>query len=343
MSLTALALALGAGALHATWNLILKGASDRLLVAAWGLLAGAAIFSPALIAAWPVPASVWPFACASATVLLGYYACLARAYERGDFSLVYPVARGAAPALLTLWAALFLGERPSALGLAGIATILAGLAVVGGAPLWLAADAAQAKGGGSRLRALRFHARGAGVAFLVALLVSVYTAVDAAGVRHWSPLPYLVLVFALSGSVLVPLLALREMRAGRGAVAVEPGRGVGAEPSSAAGTEPGRAAGAEPGRAAGAEPGREGRSRALHVLRTDWLRIVAVAAMTLGAYALVLEAFRIAPVSYAGAVRESGVVFGALAGWLLLGERFGKVRAAGATLVFAGIALLAVR
>ena len=325
MSFTALALALGAGALHATWNLILKGASDRLLVAAWALLAGAAIFSPALLAAWPVPASVWPFACASATVLLGYYACLARAYERGDFSLVYPVARGAAPALLTLWAALFLGERPSALGLAGIATILAGLAVVGGAPLWLAADAAQAKGGGSRLRALRFHARGAGVAFLVALLVSVYTAVDAAGVRHWSPLPYLVLVFALAGSVLVPLLALRDMLAGRG------------------GAEPGHAAGAQPSRAAGPEPGREGRSRALHVLRTDWLRIVAVAAMTLGAYALVLEAFRIAPVSYAGAVRESGVVFGALAGWLLLGERFGKVRAAGATLVFAGIALLAAR
>ena len=328
MSLTALALALGAGALHATWNLILKGASDRLLVAAWGLLAGAAIFSPALIAAWPVPASVWPFACASATVLLGYYACLAAAYERGDFSLVYPVARGAAPALLTLWAALFLGERPSALGLAGIATILAGLAVVGGAPLWLAADAAQAKDGGSRLRALRLHARGAGVALLVALLVSVYTAVDAAGVRHWSPLPYLVLVFALSGSVLVPLLALRERLGGR--TAAKPGR--------TAGPEPGRAAGPEPGRG-----GRERRSRALHVLRTDWLRIVAVAAMTLGAYALVLEAFRIAPVSYAGAVRESGVVFGALAGWLLLGERFGKVRAAGATLVFAGIALLAAR
>lgn len=304
MSPTALALALGAGFLHAAWNLILKGAPDRLLVAAWGLLAGAAIFSPALIAAWPVPASVWPFACASATVLLGYYACLARAYERGDFSLVYPVARGAAPALLTLWAALFLGERPSAPGLLGIATILAGLVVAGGAPLWLAADAGQARHGGSRLRALRFHARGAGAAFLVALLVSVYTAVDAAGVRRWSPLPYLVLVFALSGSVLVPLLALREVLARRGG---------------------------------------DGRGRVLHVLRTDWLRIVAVAAMTLGAYALVLEAFRIAPVSYAGAVRESGVVFGALAGWLLLGERFGRVRAAGATLVFAGIALLAAR
>lgn len=314
MSLTALALALGAGFLHAAWNLILKGAPDRLLVAAWGLLAGAAIFSPALIGAWPVPASVWPFACASATVLLGYYACLARAYERGDFSLVYPVARGAAPALLTLWAALFLAERPSALGLLGIAVILLGLAVVGGAPLWLAAGAARAKDGGSRLQALRSHAHGAGAAFLVALLVSVYTAVDAAGVRRWSPLPYLVLVFALSGSALVPLLALREALARR------------------------RAAVAEPDREARAAP-----SRALHVLRNDAPRIVAVAVMTLGAYALVLQAFRIAPVGYVGAARESGVVFGALAGWLLLGERFGKVRAAGAALVFAGIALLAVR
>lgn len=307
MSLTALALALGAGVLHAAWNLILKGAPDRLLVAAWGLLAGAAIFSPALIAAWPVPASVWPFACASATVLLGYYACLARAYERGDFSLVYPVARGAAPGLLTLWAVLFLGERPSALGLLGIAVILLGLTVVGGAPLLLAADA------GSRLQALRSHAQGAGAAFLVALLVSVYTAVDAAGVRRWSPLPYLVLVFALSGSVLTPLLALREALARRRAVA-QPAR-EGCEASEAP-------------------------NRLLHVLRGDGLRIVAVAVMTLGAYALVLQAFRIAPVGYAGAARESGVVFGALAGWLLLGERFGKVRAAGATLVFAGVALL---
>lgn len=298
MSLTALALVLGAGLLHATWNLILKGANERLLVAAWGLLAGAIVFSPALIAAWPVPRATWPFACASATTLLAYYACLARAYEQGDFSLVYPVARGVAPALLALWAALFLGERPSALGVLGIATVLLGLVVLGAAPLWRAAEPGGAAPWHSRLRALRSHARGAGAAFLVAFLVSVYTAIDAAGVRHWAPLPYLVLVFALSGSALVPLLAL----------ALPPGR----------------------------------RNTVLRVLRTDLPRIVVIAVMTLAAYSLVLTAFRIAPVSYAGAARESGIVFGALAGWLLLGERFGAVRTAGAALVFAGIALLAV-
>ena len=325
MPLTALALVLGAGLLHAAWNLILKGAKERLLVAAWGLLAGAAVFSPVLIAAWPVPRAAWPFACASATVLLAYYACLARAYERGDFSLVYPVARGVAPALLALWAALFLGERPSAMGVLGIATVLMGLVVLGGAPLWqlagsgppaaplrsLRALRSRLRALRSRLRTLRSHAQGAGAAFLVALLVSVYTAIDAAGVRHWAPLPYLVLVFALSGSALVPLLALREALASRAAA-----------------------------RRTGHRPAR-GASTVVHVLRTDFPRILAIAVMTLAAYSLVLAAFQIAPVSYAGAARESGIVFGALAGWLLLGERFGAVRTAGAVLVFAGIGLLA--
>lgn len=299
MSATALALVLGAGVLHASWNLLLKRTEDRLLVAAWGLLAGAAVFSPVLAASWPPPARIWPYAAGSALVLLAYYACLARAYERGDFSLVYPVARGTAPAMLALWAVLFLGERPSPLGLLGIATILAGLVVLGGAPLWSAAG--RRRDGVSRWVALRAHGSGAGAAFLVAFLVSSYSAIDGAAVRHWSPLPYLVLVFALSGSALVPLLALREARARRG-----PGPGA-----------------------------------VLRVLRTDFPRIAAIAVMTLAAYSLVLTAFQIAPVSYAGAARESGIVFGALAGWLLLGERFGAVRTAGAVLVFAGIGLLA--
>lgn len=299
MSTTALLLVLGAGLLHASWNLLFKQTEDRLLVAAWGLLVGAAVFSPALAASWPPPVRVWPYAAGSALVLLAYYAFLARAYERGDFSLVYPVARGTAPAMLVLWAALFLGERPSPLGLLGIATILAGLVVLGGAPLW--SVAVRRRGRASRWAAVRSHASGAGAAFLVAFLVSAYSAIDGAAVRHWSPLPYLVLVFALSGSALVPWLALREARARRG----------------------------------------PGPSAVLRVLRAAFPRVAAIAVMTLGAYSLVLTAFQIAPVSYVGAARESGIVFGALAGWLLLGERFGAVRAAGAALVFAGIGLLA--
>ena len=340
MSLSALALLLGAGALHAGWNLILKRTSERLLVSAWALLAGALAFTPLVVRFWPPPAGVWPLVIASCAVYLVYYTGLSRAYGRGDFSLIYPVARGAAPAMLTLWAVLFLGERPSPMGLLGITTILCGLVVLGGAPMWLRARpaagtvprAAGDAGGDpadtgtdpdivhadpdvadagsdidhadphrphntmrpSRRRALRRHGRGSGLALVVALCISVYTALDGAAVRLWQPIPYVVLVFGLSGFGLLCLLAPRE------------------------------------------------RGKVFSVWRTHSVPVAAIAVMMLGAYAMVLSSFRIAPISYAGAGREVGIVFGALAGWLFLGERFGGVRTVGAVLVFAGVGLLTV-
>ena len=286
--ISALALVLAAGILHASWNLILKRSSERLIVAAWAMLLGAVVFVPALVPAWPPPAAVWPFVGASAVVYVAYYACLARAYGDGDFSLIYPIARGTAPAMLALWAVLFLGERPSLGGVLGIITILCGLIVLGGAPLW-------SREGGvmDRWHTLRAHARGSGSAFLVAFFISVYSTLDGAAVRQWLPVPYLVLVFGLSGSAFVGMLATRDGK------------------------------------------------RVLRVLRTHFRPIVMIAVMTFAAYALVLRAFQIAPISYAGAAREVGIVFGALAGWLLLGERFGRIRSVGAVLVFAGIGLLA--
>jgi len=52
--------------------------------------------------------------------------------------------------------------------------------------------------------------------------------------------------------------------------------------------------------------------------------------------------FSRARVSYAGAVREVSIVFAALAGWWLLGERFGPLRTAGSVLIFVGILLITV-
>ena len=305
---TALVLVLAAGLLHASWNLVLKRSTERVPVAAWAMLLGAVAFVPTLVPAWPPPAGVWPLVGASAVVYVAYYGCLARAYGDGDFSLVYPIARGTAPAMLALWAALFLGERPSPGGVLGIATILCGLIVLGGAPLWsrlassragdgkgVRADADSAIGtpAGHRWHRLRAHGRGSGSAFLVAFFISVYSTLDGAAVRQWLPMPYLVLVFGLSGLAFVGILLARDGK------------------------------------------------RVLRVLRTHFRPIAMIAVMTLVAYALVLRAFQIAPISYAGAAREVGIVFGALAGWLLLGERFGRIRTIGAVLVFAGIGLLA--
>ncbi len=65
------------------------------------------------------------FMVGSAALHIGYYGALQRAYASGDLSVVYPLARGTGPVLSVAAAIVFLGERPSALGLAGGGLIVA--------------------------------------------------------------------------------------------------------------------------------------------------------------------------------------------------------------------------
>jgi drug/metabolite transporter (DMT)-like permease len=272
-----------AALLHAGWNLVLKRAGDRLVVTWWALVVGSALAAPLLLVREPIPAAVWPYALVSAAVEAAYFALLALAYDQGDFSLVYPVARGAAPLLLAVWAVLFLGETPSAGGAAGLLVLALGLAVVGGSGLL---------GGGGLRTASRVSVA---MALTVALCISLYSAIDGAAVRRADPLSYTVVVFALSALVELPLVLWRP-----------------------------------------------GFRSVASTLRLRWPAIALIGALTLASYALVLSAYAVAPVTYGGAIRELSIVFGALAGWLWLGERFGALRVAGAAVMVAGIALIAV-
>ena len=58
------------------------------------------------------------------------------------------------------------------------------------------------------------------------------------------------------------------------------------------------------------------------------------------AYLMAVTAYSLGPVSYAGAVREVSVVFGAFAGWQFLGEKMGGMRVLGAMIIFAGILII---
>ena len=89
---------------------MVKNSGDRLLMLASirvvGLLAGLAV------AAWvPFPsAESIPFLLAAAAVHYLYYALMLNAYRVGDMSQVYPIARGIAPLLVALLAAVLAGE-----------------------------------------------------------------------------------------------------------------------------------------------------------------------------------------------------------------------------------------
>ncbi len=75
-------------------------------------------------------------------------------------------------------------------------------------------------------------------------------------------------------------------------------------------------------------------------LRGDWRRVSAGGLASVLAYSMVLAGVRLAPVGYVASLRESSVVVGAAAGWLLLHERLGRARLASALVVAAGLVLL---
>jgi hypothetical protein len=92
------------------WNFIVKLIEEKHVFTWWALVVGTVPYLPLLVQSLPIPTSIWPYAMASALVEAAYFITLIHAYDRGDFLLVYPIARGAAPALLTMWATVFLGE-----------------------------------------------------------------------------------------------------------------------------------------------------------------------------------------------------------------------------------------
>lgn len=194
MRLSALALVIVAAALHATWHLLVKRTEQRQLFTGWVLAVAAVLYSPILLFFVPVVRTVWPYAVISAIVQGTYFILLVRAYERSDLSFAYPIARGSAPALLTLWAILFLGERLTLIGLLGIGCLLIGLMVVGlGFPL----------GRGPKIKT---DGRAIGIALGVALCISIYSAIDGKVVRFTPVLPYWAFVHVLTGVFVTPFI-----------------------------------------------------------------------------------------------------------------------------------------
>lgn len=198
--------ALMAALWHATWNAVLKGGHDRLADASLlFLFAGTlGLVSTALFPA--IDPSAWFWVVITSLLHVPYIYFLARAYEHGDLSHVYTIARGLPPVLVVTLAALLLGEVPTFLGLAGVALISFGILTVGMTP--------------------GAHARGTGLAVIVALTITLYTLSDGIGVRaSGSPIAYngwiffgsaltcMTMAFALRGRGLVDYAKLHWKRA----------------------------------------------------------------------------------------------------------------------------------
>jgi len=139
MPASALALVILAGLIHAIWNIAAKKAGGDARFAAFSSMLGTVIWAPvALWFGWHVVpdwgAVEWAFVAVSGVLHVLYYVILLRGYRRADLTVVYPMARGSGPLLSSLVAILLLDERITALGLLGIAGVVAGVFLIAGGP-----------------------------------------------------------------------------------------------------------------------------------------------------------------------------------------------------------------
>ncbi len=156
-----------AGALHAVWNAIAKAATDR--QAGNALIGiGTTIAGGLMVLAAPLPArSAWPWLMTSVVLHLGYFWLLSLSYSLGDFSRIYPLARGTGPLIVVIVAAVALHERLGVGQFIGIAAVCGGLCA-------LALD-------GGRVWRKDRHAIAA--ALLTGVMIAAYTVTDGIGVR----------------------------------------------------------------------------------------------------------------------------------------------------------------
>src|SRR5436190_22781594 len=118
MSASALALVLTAAVLHSCWNALTKRAHDQFAFLCSAVGVASVLFLPVTVWFLPpggVPAAAWPFVATTVALHVIYFITLGRSYRSGEFSLVYPVARGLGVALVPVFAAAALAERPSPL------------------------------------------------------------------------------------------------------------------------------------------------------------------------------------------------------------------------------------
>lgn len=127
MSLFVFLAVMGAALLHASWNALIKvGLSKLTSMVIMTLIQGCAGAIIASTRALP-EGQVWLWLIGSGAFHAAYKLLLAYAYEHGDLSRVYPIARGAAPMMVLVFSLLFLADDIGRSELIGIVVLGAGI------------------------------------------------------------------------------------------------------------------------------------------------------------------------------------------------------------------------
>ncbi len=185
---------LGAAFLHALWNALIKMGTSKVggmvILSIVEVPIGLAVISVAA----PIDPAAFPWVIAAGCTHFAYKFFLTYAYDRGDLSRVYPIARGAAPMVVALVGAVFLADAVSGQEYAAIAVLAAGILLMARGVFASGED-----------RKLLPFALGS------ALATATYTLIDGMGARvSGAPAAYVAWVFVADGTFFtLGLLALR--------------------------------------------------------------------------------------------------------------------------------------
>ncbi len=167
MSVGIMAAILFGALLHATWNSLIRAGSDKMLNA-FLIVAGAGLVTACFLPFVPIPAPAsWPYLAASIVIHVVYFYFVAVSYRGAELSFVYPIMRGAAPAVSAIAVVLVLNESPSPVGWVGVFIVCSSIVLLT-ADCW--------RTGTLRLAPTALALANAGV-------IVIYTVVDGIGAR----------------------------------------------------------------------------------------------------------------------------------------------------------------
>jgi drug/metabolite transporter (DMT)-like permease len=204
MNGVALAIVLASAFLHAGWNYLLKKSDRKIVFTWWFLLVSVILYFPAFLyffPAAPIPAKGWFCIVATGIIHAVYFWFMGGAYQRGDLSLVYPLARGSGPLFVPVLAVILLGEKIALLGGIGILFIIGGVYCVHLRSFTRSAflEPFRALRGGASLWAL-----------CTGLAIALYSLVDKVGVGLVHPPVYIYLLLLITWLLLTPWVLFRE-------------------------------------------------------------------------------------------------------------------------------------
>ena len=243
----------------------------------------------------------WWFILATIVLHIWYFATLGYAYNTGDLSIVYPVARGLGLAMIPILGVFVIGETMSWQAAVGAVSIVTGLAFITISDV----DNATIKRTGRSwllllknwrvVKRFRQLIRPAWLlAILTGVVIGIYSVVDAQGVKHVQPALYMFFL---------------QLGGGLGMMAIQSRL--------------------------------ETREAFIDEARRHWKILVVGGLLQFAAYTLVLTALTFSPVSYVGPLREISILVAVGYGAIVLKERVTVVRAAGALFIASGGATIA--